>query len=142
MDGTVDSTEPNPTFTYEENGVFDATLKVTDSTGRSAAASVPIIIGNMAPVVELTTSPAPGEPFQFGQQVTYQVTVTDDSRGLLNGYCRLHPGPRAGHPLSSTAGCTGTITTWSTLATPARATSAPCSWPPTPMSLRTRTSRR
>jgi cytochrome c len=37
MDGTVDSTEPNPTFTYEQNGVFDATLKVTDSTGRSAA---------------------------------------------------------------------------------------------------------
>ena len=23
-DGTVDSTEPNPTFTYTENGVFDA----------------------------------------------------------------------------------------------------------------------
>jgi hypothetical protein len=41
MDGTVDSTEPNPTFTDEQNGVFDATLKVTDSTGHSAAASVP-----------------------------------------------------------------------------------------------------
>jgi hypothetical protein len=113
MDGTVDSTEPNPTFTYEENGVFDATLKVTDSTGRSAAASVPIIIGNMAPVVELTTSPAPGEPFQFGQQVTYQVTVTDDSpvdcSTVTVGYILGHE--EHGHPLSSTAGCTGTITT-------------------------------
>jgi hypothetical protein len=38
-----------------------------------------ITFGNTAPVVELTTSPAPGEPFQFGQQVTFQVTVTDDS---------------------------------------------------------------
>jgi hypothetical protein len=113
MDGTVDSTEPNPTFTYEENGVFDATLKVTDSTGRSAAASVPIIIGNMAPVVELTTSPAPGEPFQFGQQVTYQVTVTDDApvdcSAVTVGYILGHE--EHGHPLSSTAGCTGTITT-------------------------------
>ncbi len=113
MDGTVDSTEPNPTFTYEENGVFDATLKVTDSTGRSAAASVVIIIGNMAPVVELTTSPAPGEPFQFGQQVTYQVTVTDDApvdcSTVTVGYILGHE--EHGHPLSSTAGCTGTITT-------------------------------
>ena len=113
MDGTVDSTEPNPTFTYEQNGVFDATLKVTDSTGRTAAASVVIIIGNVAPTVELTTSPAPGEPFQFGQQVTYQVTVTDDSpvdcSAVTVGYILGHE--EHGHPLSSTAGCTGTITT-------------------------------
>jgi cytochrome c len=114
MDGTVDSTEPNPTFTYEQNGVFDATLRVTDSTGRSAAASVVIIIGNTAPVVELTTSPAPGEPFQFGQQVTFQVTVTDDSpvdcSTVTVGYILGHN--EHGHPLSSTAGCTGTITTF------------------------------
>jgi cytochrome c len=113
MDGTVDSTEPNPTFTYEENGVFDATLNVTDSTGRRAAASVVIIIGNTAPVVELTTSPAPGEPFQFGQQVTYTVTVTDDSpvdcSTVTVGYILGHE--QHGHPLSSSAGCTGTITT-------------------------------
>ena len=39
-DGIVDSRERNPTFTYTENGVFDATLRVTDRTGRTAAASV------------------------------------------------------------------------------------------------------
>ena len=113
MDGTVDSTEPNPAFTYEENGVFDATLNVTDSTGRRAAASVVIIIGNTAPVVELTTSPAPGEPFQFGQRVTYEVTVTDDSpvdwSTVTVGYILGHE--EHGLPLSSTAGCTRTITT-------------------------------
>ena len=113
MDGTVDSTEPNPTFTYEENGVFDATLNVTDSTGRRAAASVVIIIGNTAPVVELTTSPAPGEPFQFGQQVTFTVTVTDDSPVDCSTVtvCYILGHEEHGHPLSSTAGCTGTITT-------------------------------
>jgi hypothetical protein len=92
-------------------GVFDATPHVTDSTGRRAAASVVIIIGNTAPVVELTTSPAPGEPFQFGQQVTY--TVTDDSpvdcSTVTVGYILGHE--EHGHPLSSSAGCTGTTTT-------------------------------
>jgi hypothetical protein len=63
--------------------------------------------------VELTTSPAPGEPFQFDQQVTYQVTVTDDApvdcSTVTVGYILGHE--EHGHPLSSTAGRTGTITT-------------------------------
>jgi hypothetical protein len=113
-DGVVDSTDPNPTYTYTGNGVFDATLRVTDSTGRSAAASVAIIVGNAAPVVELTTSPAPGEPFAFGQTVTYQVTVTDDTpvdcSTVSVAYVLGHE--QHGHPLSSTAGCTGSITTF------------------------------
>ena len=67
-DGRVDSRQPNPTFTYQDNGVFDATLQVIDPSGRSASASVQIIVGNTAPVVELTTSPAPGEPFAFGER--------------------------------------------------------------------------
>ena len=42
------------------------------------------IVGNVPPVVELgVTSPAPGEPFSFGQTVTYQVTITDDRAGGL-----------------------------------------------------------
>ena len=113
-DGKVDSNEPNPTYTYQENGAFDATLKVTDTTGRSAAASVMIIVGNIAPVVELTTSPAPGEPFQFGQSVTYTVTVTDDTpidcSTVRVTYILGHASH--GHPLSTAAGCTGTIQTF------------------------------
>lgn len=59
-DGVVDSRVQNPTFTYEENGVYEATLKVPDQTGpgrtgRSAAASVRITVGNTAPVVEFVT---------------------------------------------------------------------------------------
>jgi glucose/arabinose dehydrogenase len=112
-DGVVDSTERNPTYTYAENGVYDATLRVTDRTGRSAAASVTIIVGNVAPVVELTTSPAPGEPFAFGQTVTYTVTVDDDTSvdcsTVSVAYILGHE--EHGHPLSSTAGCTGSIQT-------------------------------
>jgi PKD repeat protein len=43
-DSVVDSRERNPTFTYTESGAFDATLRVTDATGRSAAASVVVLV--------------------------------------------------------------------------------------------------
>ncbi|HSE69867.1 MAG TPA: PQQ-dependent sugar dehydrogenase, partial [Nocardioidaceae bacterium] len=58
-DGEVDSTEQNPTFTYTENGVYRATLQVTDvggkHRGRSASADVDIVVGNTAPTVELVS---------------------------------------------------------------------------------------
>ena len=34
--GTVDSRCANPTHTYTQRGIFEATLRVTDTTGRSA----------------------------------------------------------------------------------------------------------
>ena len=114
-DGRVDSRQPNPTFTYQDNGVFDATLQVIDPSGRSASASVQIIVGNTAPVVELITSPAPGEPFAFGDTVTYQVNVTDPEDGTIDcarvsvNYILGHD--EHGHPQSSTAGCTGSVPT-------------------------------
>jgi cytochrome c len=112
-DGEVDSREPNASYTYEENGAYDATLTVTDRSGRKASASVPIIVGNKTPVVTLTTSPAPGEPFAFGQQVTYTVEVTDDEPVDCNKvrvtYILGHD--QHGHPLTSSLGCSGTITT-------------------------------
>jgi cytochrome c len=112
-DGQIDSSDPNPTYTYEENGKFDATLKVTDRTGRVASASVPIIVGNKTPVVTLTTSPAPGEPFAFGDQVSYTVTIEDDQPVDCNDvavtYILGHD--EHGHPLTRATGCSGTITT-------------------------------
>ena len=113
MDGAVDSREPNPSFTYTDTGRFDATLKVTDRTSRTASASVPIIIGNTSPTVTLTTTPAPGQPFSFGQQVSYTVTVEDDTptdcTKVSVAYILGHD--NHGHPLSASSGCTGTITT-------------------------------
>jgi cytochrome c len=112
-DGKIDSRDPNPSFTFEENGEFDATLKVTDRTGRTASASVPITVGNTTPQVTLTTSPAPGEPFQFGDTVTWTVTVEDDTpvncADVKVAYVLGHADH--GHPLSSASGCEGTFTT-------------------------------
>jgi PKD repeat protein len=115
-DGTVDSREANPTHTYTENGVYDATLKVTDRTGRSASASVPVVVGNKAPVVSLTTDPAPhgGTEFHWGDTVTWEVTVDDDQpvdcSKVTVSFILGHDSH--GHPLSTSNGCSGSFKTF------------------------------
>jgi len=112
-DGTVDSTDPNPTHTYESNGTYNAALKVTDRTGRTASSYVRVLVGNQEPKVELTLT-APGGDFQFGETVTYEVKVTDDTAvdcaKVTVAFVLGHESH--GHPMSSTAGCTGEIRTF------------------------------
>jgi hypothetical protein len=109
-DGTVDSTEANPEFTFTEVGVFDATLKVTDATGRSAATSIEIVVGNRYPIVEFVR-PVEGQPFQFGDEVEFEVRVTDDQPvdcSRVRVFYLLGHNEHS-HQLSDTTGCTGTI---------------------------------
>ncbi|MGH3476615.1 MAG: PQQ-dependent sugar dehydrogenase [Nocardioidaceae bacterium] len=116
-DGAVDSTQPNPTFTYEEPGVFRATLKVTDQGGkdRGKSASAEVIItasDNQEPVVEFVT-PTDGQPFSFGDAVPFEVSITDDepvdcSRVRVD-YILGHAGH--GHGITTQFGCSGTIQT-------------------------------
>ncbi|GIF04145.1 PQQ-dependent sugar dehydrogenase [Actinoplanes siamensis] len=112
-DGRVDSTAANPAYTYPANGTYRATLKVTDSTGRSASAEVILPVGTLAPQVTFV-SPVAGQPFRFGQAVSYQVAVTDDApvdcADVTVTYILGHD--QHGHPLSTSSGCTGTITTF------------------------------
>jgi len=109
-DGTVDSRQANPTFTYTERGVYEATLRVTDETGRSASWQVRVTVGNQAPQLRMTvvsTSP----PFNFGDTVNFNVTVTDDQpvdcARVSVAYILGHE--QHGHPQTSTAGCSGQI---------------------------------
>ncbi|WP_035812660.1 PQQ-dependent sugar dehydrogenase [Jiangella gansuensis] len=115
-DGRVDSRLRNPSFTYEENGLYRATLKVTDlggpHRGKTASAEVEIVVGNVAPVVEFVT-PSDGDTFSFGDVVAFEVRVTDDqpvdcSRVQVT-YIVGHDDH--GHPQTTAAGCTGTIQT-------------------------------
>lgn len=115
-DGTVDSTEANPTHTYTEPGEYRANLRVTDKggkhRGRAASADVTIVVGNEIPQVAFVT-PQTGDTFSFGQQVPFEVTVTDDqevdcSRVSVT-YILGHDDH--GHPQTTALGCTGTITT-------------------------------
>jgi cytochrome c len=73
-----------------------------------------VLVGNAEPVVELTTTPAPGAPFQFGNDVTFEVKVSDDTpvdcAKVTVAFVLGHE--THGHPQSSTAGCTGTIKTF------------------------------
>ena len=108
----VDSTDPNPEFTYTEEGVYLATLKVTDEHGRSASSHVRIVVGNQDPVVEFV-QPQEGQPFEFGDAVDYEVAIEDeeeiDCSQVLVHYIVGHD--QHGHPQSTTSGCTGTIQT-------------------------------
>jgi hypothetical protein len=108
--GTVDSRTANPTYTYTARGVYEATLRVTDQTGRSASWQVRVVVGNQAPRVQLSVvSRTP--PFKFGDTVDFTVTVTDDQpvdcARVSVAYILGHESH--GHPQTSTAGCTGSI---------------------------------
>ena len=81
--GTVDSTDPNPRFTYTANGVYTARLTVTDSTGKTASASTVITVGNTAPTLTINT-PLDGDFFTFGQNIPFTVTGSDPEDGAID----------------------------------------------------------
>jgi cytochrome c len=112
-DGDVDSRHPYPSFTYTENGDYRATLKVTDSTGRSASAEFLLHVGPVAPTVSFVT-PTEGQPFAFGDTVNFQVAVVDDEpvncAAVTVTFVLGHD--QHGHPLSTATGCSGSITTF------------------------------
>jgi len=112
-DGEFDGTGPTGTFTYEEVGVYRATLTVTDAKGKHASADVDVVVGNDIPRIELTTSPAPGEDFQFGDTVQFDVQVTDDQPvdcdRVTVTYVLGHD--QHGHPQTTASGCSGSIVT-------------------------------
>src|SRR5690606_25159768 len=74
--------EANPSVTFDKEGVFTATLTVTDPSGESSSKSVKIISGNNTPEIsfEITGNKTfffPGKPFQ------YDVKLTDVEDGSL-----------------------------------------------------------
>ncbi len=78
--GPVVSTDANPQLTITEPGNYRAELRVTDPQGASGTASVPLIVGNTAPLVKFD-SPLDGDFFTPGQPVKYTVSVTDAEDG-------------------------------------------------------------
>ena len=111
-DGRPDSDAANPTYTYAKNGVYNATLRVVDATGRSASAEVQVIVGNERPTIEFV-KPVENQPFHFGDTVQVEVKVTDDQPVDCNkvqlSYILGHD--THGHPISSSTGCTGQFVT-------------------------------
>ncbi|MFE6158140.1 ThuA domain-containing protein [Streptomyces sp. NPDC056486] len=112
--GTYDSTEANPSHTYETKGDFNAQLKITDSTGKSGYANVPVTAGNTAPKVKIET-PVDGKLIEFGDKIPYKVTVTDPEDGTID-CSKVTVNPALGHddhehPTTDIPGCEGTVDT-------------------------------
>jgi PKD repeat protein/type 1 glutamine amidotransferase len=112
--GTVDSVDPNPSFTYASPGVFVARLTVTDSSGKTAQANTTITVGNTAPTVDVTT-PVEGGLFAFGENIPFEVEVSDpeddpiDCGRVQVTFVLGHDDH--GHAEASTTGCTGVLPT-------------------------------
>ncbi|MDX3070914.1 ThuA domain-containing protein [Streptomyces sp. NPDC088354] len=108
------STAADPAHTYRTNGTYTANLTVKDPTGRTASASVQVVVGNTAPKVTLNL-PAEGALFSFGDEIPFDVTVTDPEDGTVDcskvkvTYILGHDSH--GHPVTSVNGCSGTIKT-------------------------------
>jgi PKD repeat protein len=82
-DGTYgDSTVAKPTYTYTATGVYTASLKVTDTSGASATASVTISVGNTAPTAVINAPPA-GTTWKVGDVINFSGSATDAQDGKL-----------------------------------------------------------
>lgn len=118
-DGTINSTEPDPQYSYIDPGNFVARLTVTDSEGRSAIANVQITAGNTAPDVAIA-APVSGGFFSWGDSIRYQANVTDTEDGSTgNGTISCESltvqpflgHDDHGHPLDQYPSCEGAFST-------------------------------
>ncbi|EAZ81796.1 PQQ-dependent sugar dehydrogenase [Algoriphagus machipongonensis] len=72
---------PNPSYTFENAGEYQATLTVTDTKGESNSASLDLIAGNEEPVVIIDFD-GKNRTFYFGESsLNYQVQVSDKEDG-------------------------------------------------------------
>jgi glucose/arabinose dehydrogenase/PKD repeat protein len=82
-DGTFgDATGPTASYTYTSDGIYTASLRVTDNQGASGTASVKITVGNTAPVAVIGT-PKPTLTWRVGQTIKFSGHATDAQDGTL-----------------------------------------------------------
>jgi PKD repeat protein len=112
--GSVDSTDPNPTHTYTQLGVYTARLVVKDPNGNQDVKTLTITVGNTTPTVTVNT-PVDGDFFEWGQSVPYTVTVTDPEDGPIDcnrvvvEFALIHD--QHAHGGEQKTGCSGVFTT-------------------------------
>lgn len=85
-DGST-STEANPLKTYIVAGQYKAKLVVTDSTGKSAEASVMISAGSQRPTLKIT-SPRTGSTYWVGDRIEVSATAIDPEDGDISANIR------------------------------------------------------
>ncbi|MCD2441328.1 PKD domain-containing protein [Agromyces sp. SYSU K20354] len=116
-DGTVDSTDAEPTFTYENEGQFRARLTVRDPDGAFGVTTFQVTAGNTRPVVSFD-APVDGGFAELGDTLDYRVNVSDAEDGsTADGTIdctRVTVNTQLGHdthahPLDNYEGCEGAI---------------------------------
>lgn len=85
QDGTVldRASEPHPAYTFEEPGIYAATLTVTDAQGASTTAKMQIVAGNEPPEVHIDLAAGNRSFFFPGAPIRYAVRVSDQEDGSL-----------------------------------------------------------
>jgi len=85
LDDVTKSTAPHSDqaateFTFEQPGVYDAQLTVTDKAGERAATNIEIRVGNTPPVVRILEPPH-GSFFDWEEPIAYAAEVEDAEDG-------------------------------------------------------------
>ena len=70
-----DSTAVSPSYTYASQGVYTASLRVTDTHGASSTAAVTIEVGNTPPTATIG-APAPGTTWAVGDVIDFAGSAT------------------------------------------------------------------
>ncbi|GAB3949837.1 hypothetical protein GCM10028805_26830 [Spirosoma harenae] len=103
---TVASTEANPTYTFRKNGIYKASLTVTDQQGKSSTNLVTVKVGNTAPQIAIQTTQNRTFFSPKSSPINYSVLVKDkedkpiDKKNLkvvLNYIPKVNPEPQMGH---------------------------------------------
>ncbi|MBP2319893.1 glucose/arabinose dehydrogenase/PKD repeat protein/type 1 glutamine amidotransferase [Kibdelosporangium banguiense] len=113
--GTIDSTEANPTHTYETPGQFDARLSVKSRKNNlDGIAATVITAGNTRPEVKIVT-PQNGGFFEWGDTIPFEIRVTDREDGRID-CTKVVVQSQLGHdahlhPMDNVTGCRGEFKT-------------------------------
>jgi PKD repeat protein len=85
LDGDMafdDASTAQPTYTYNSQGSYTATLKVTDQRGGSDTDAVTITVGNTRPTAVINAPPA-GTTWKVGDVINFSGSATDVQDGTL-----------------------------------------------------------
>ncbi len=72
------STEPNPTHTFEKNGVYSVILKVSDPSGQTGRDTLSVKVGNTIPQVAISTTQNGSFFYEGNTPLAYTVDVKDN----------------------------------------------------------------
>ncbi|MDB5250553.1 MAG: glycosyl hydrolase [Segetibacter sp.] len=84
VDGKPISTLPNPSYTFGNNGVYNAVLKVTDQNGSSSSDTMEIKVGNTLPQVAIRATDNSTFFFSKTTALNYKVDVSDKEDGAID----------------------------------------------------------